>query len=845
MPLLRSPLRTLQVALVRVGLFLATAAVVFDRFGMPTMRTEVNVALAALFLVLLATLMLWAGQRERNALGLASLCTQALAVGAITCFLLEEPGAAIDPRLPFVAGYLVTLLVAVVGHRAAAALLGALAGCMVLGLGLAFLSLRGGLPDAHLVLYQFAALAAVAADASLVLGGVHEERHRQELSTQVEQEIRKRDLETAEQAAFAQALLDCTTPAEVLEALLRHIRCHVTVGIHAVAFESGGVEAVQWEEAARLSADDIERRRVRLQAALQGAGASLVLRRLPVRSTSSQSPPDGLHLGTAVAIPIHAGGRAAGVVLVGDAARNALGADRIGLLADAARRCGETLQRMDRLRGIEHRRTALLLRQMREGVLLLAPDGQVLMANPAAQRALDASRQGEDGPPQLIGPHSLADLAGAPPGAPRRFRAQLQPPDREQAVSLVGCAVGLLDGSRRVGTIVTLTDVTEEEMARQRILQSERMTLVGQTLAGVAHELNNPLAALIGYADLLRGQEMPDAIRGPVHKMREQAVRATRIVRNLLDFARQRNPERHVLRLQPVVEAVLELFAYEARIAGVQIKASVPDDLPPVLGDRHALQQIVVNLVQNALHALENHPGERHIQIEAASQGDGLTLCVRDTGPGVPEELRQRVFTPFFTTKAATKGTGLGLALARSVARDHGGELTLDPGDGGGACFTVRLPAHLAKPAAPAEAERRNGVPALAGSVLVVDDEPSVREILVAQLGHMGSHADSAGSAREAERLLHGQRYDAVLLDLRMPGASGLDIHRDLARRDPMLAQRVVFMTGDFVNDDLLKAVQATGNAVLEKPFSMDEMARAIERAMRHGPLGAFETLTA
>lgn len=754
------------------------------------------------------------------------LAVDVLAVGALGAVLTPHSPAL---QSPFLAAYVVAVLVAAMGRRGLAALLGALAGAMILALGLSFFPASGE-PDLLVALLRTAMLVTAAPATAFTMGAFEAEARRRALSEQLEREIRSRDAEAAELVTFTQALARSEGLAELGEAVLRHLRCHVDLTAHAVVLEAEGEHVAVWEEKGRLEPDHVENRRQRLQTALAAYGSPYVLARLHARSLDGQPASPRPVETTIVEVPIQAGSRTAGMLLVCDPRRAALAPQRIGVLADVARRTGEALLRFERSRSEETRRTALLLRQMREGVLLLGPDGRALLANPALREALELVSE-DQALPEAIGEVRLDELARTPPGVSRRFRATLPRLDGRRTTELSGTAVGIVDGRKRLGTLVTLRDITDEELSRRRLMQAEKMTLVGQTLAGVAHELNNPLAALIGYADLLRCASVPEALERPLKQMREQAMRATRIVRNLLNFARKRNPQRVAVQVADLAQATVELFAYEARMNDVTVHLDIAADLPTVLADPHAVQQVLVNLVQNAIHALagsERRP--RQVTVAAHATPDGLMVQVRDNGTGVPAALRTRIFEPFFTTKGASQGTGLGLALARAAAREHGGELLLEPDTGEGACFTLRLPRRQPSapyPAAegPADAGR---VPA---SVLVVDDEASVRESLVAQLGHLGSRVESACDMAEAQRMLLHGAYDAVLLDVRMPGGSGIELHRALAARNPELARRVVFMTGDFVNDDVLSRVRETGNQLLEKPFTIDELAGALVTA--------------
>ncbi len=815
----------------RAGSMAVAAASTWMIVGLPPEHQWLRAALLALMATFtLAMILPRRGQTRSVHLGM--LAVDLLALGTVGCMLVMAaiPGA--GSAMPFLSGYLVAVLVSVVGIRLGTAVLATLGGTMVIAVGSAMIAS----PDVplHPVLLgvQVAIVAATSFQVVWIFGAMKRTARVDEMARVVEREIQSRESDAAELVSFTQALADSSSLDDVCTAVLRHLRTHTDVEACAIALESEGEDIAVWEESGRLGIEHTERRRTLLQDRLAQAGSNFLLQRLRCHSKGVQDTPVDPDYRTAVDVPVRVGGRVAGVLFLADREHGSLPPERIGVLVDIARRTSEAIRRLEKIRDHENRRTALLLRQMREGVLLLGRDGQVLLANPSARTALDgcAAIDTEADAAPSLGDLTLAELADTPPGVSRRFRAAYTEPTRESPVQLACTAICVLDGGRHIGTLVTLTDVTEEELARNRIIQAEKMTLVGQTLAGVAHELNNPLAALIGYADILRFQELEESIAKPVNQMREQAHRATRIVRNLLNFARRRNPERTPILITDLIDSTVELFAYEARMLGVTVEVNVPEITPRILADKHALQQVMVNLVQNALHALEHWSGTRVIKIHVIEEDSGLIVSVTDSGSGVPKELRTRIFESFFTTKGSSKGTGLGLALSRSIAQDHGGDLLLAADAGGGACFSMRLPRHqggrtVMHAAAKETAESEYPTPE---RVLVVDDEPSVRETLVAQLGTMGARVDSAGNVPEALRLITTNKYDALIVDIRMPGSSGLDLHRELVEKNPLLADRVVFITGDFVNDELLRQALDTGRMLLEKPFTMRELATAL-----------------
>jgi two-component system NtrC family sensor kinase len=762
-----------------------------------------------------------------------------VALGAIGTFL-AVPNAAVGaavagPSMPFLAGLLVAVLVAVTGRRLGAGALGALAGAMIVVLG-ASLAAPHASPESEnlLIAVHVGLVAAAALESAVVTGWIHEDLRRKHAAVAVDREIRSRDSLASEMATFAGSAAAAESLAEMGEAIVQHLRRHVPTRARAVVLEAYGQRVAIWEEAGRLDDDQVERRRLRLQAALRDAGSSTVVDRLDARSTSSRALPESHVFATAIGVPIHVGGRVDGVIFVADPRRSALPEDRIGALAELSRRTGEGVQRLERRRHEHARRTSLLLGQMREGVLLLDAEARVVLSNPAGRDALKALGRDLD-EPVVLGEATAAELAAVPPGATRRLVVNAPSADGLD-VHMSVAATGVVDGGHRLGTLVTLTDVTEEERARRRLLQAEKLSVVGQTLAGVAHELNNPLAAIVGYADLLQEETVSPDVERLLGRIREQSTRASRIVRNLLNVVRRRGPERTQVGLNEVAQSVADLFAYDARLSNVEVALRLDPELPPVSADRHAVQQVLVNLVQNAVHALRASAkgkarGGGRVEIRTHQDKGAVLVTVQDDGPGVPVESRQKIFEAFFTTKGPEEGTGLGLAIARGIAREHGGELLLEPSPVG-AAFTLRLPCATGA-LCPAIRGPLPDVPdGVPPHVLVVDDEAPVRDSLAAQLARLGSRVDAAGTPLEATRLLSGSpAYDAVLLDVRLPGTTGIDLHRALRARNPGLASKVVFMTGDVVNDDVLEELKRTGNAVLEKPFTFEELRTALNRA--------------
>jgi len=395
-------------------------------------------------------------------------------------------------------------------------------------------------------------------------------------------------------------------------------------------------------------------------------------------------------------------------------------------------------------------------------------------------------------------------------------------------------------GGRRLFTAF-MRDLTEakrleREMAlqRERLHQSQKLGALGSLLAGVAHELNNPLSIVVAQAMLLEETAKDERALERGRRIRTAAERCAKIVKSFLAMARQRKPQRIAVDVARVVEDVLSLVGYGLRSAGVEVETRIPADLPPVWADPDQLNQVLTNLAVNAQQAMIDRPGPRRLAIAAESDESGgfLSISVTDSGPGVPLEIRDRVFEPFYTTKPVGYGTGVGLSVCHGIVDSYGGSITLDDAPGGGARFIVRLP--FGEPVAGEAADEDAAVaPPARRRMLVVDDEPDIAatlaEILEAQ-GHAVHTADNGLAALSL--IVGGADYDLVLSDLRMPGMDGPELYRRLAAERPALARRMVIVTGDTLNASARVFLQESGLPRLEKPFGPVEVRRIVAQAL-------------
>lgn len=374
----------------------------------------------------------------------------------------------------------------------------------------------------------------------------------------------------------------------------------------------------------------------------------------------------------------------------------------------------------------------------------------------------------------------------------------------------------------------------EIEEGRNRLHQVEKLTAMGSLLASVAHELNNPLAIVIAQTTLLADKARDDDTRKRAERIRAAADRCGRIVKSFLAMARQKPPQREALDLEEVVRSSLDMVGYGLRSAGIDVETDFPPSLPAVMADRDLMSQVVSNLILNGQQALMERPLPRRIEISGRCEDGRVVLRLADNGPGVPPQIAARIFDPYFTTKAAGVGTGIGLSISRSIIEAHGGELALSDRPGGGAVFEVRIPVAPAGGGTVGADDDGDGVAAL--EVLVVDDEIDVGESLgeiVETFGHRVRVVEGAAAALALVE--SGAKIDVIFTDLRMPGFDGVDLAGGVATLRPDLAARVIIVTGDSVAGPMRLASLGRDIVTLEKPFTPDDVRAALDRALREG----------
>jgi PAS domain S-box-containing protein len=373
-------------------------------------------------------------------------------------------------------------------------------------------------------------------------------------------------------------------------------------------------------------------------------------------------------------------------------------------------------------------------------------------------------------------------------------------------------------------------DVTELQRHEELLRRSERMASLGTTLAGVAHELNNPLAAIMGFAQLLLKKAWPTEDRAALETINHEAIRSATIVKDLLAMARKRDVERRVRTdVNDVVGYIIRTRRYALETAGIACALDLDPTLPLVFGDRAQLEQVVLNLINNAEQALgaQNDTslqrGRGHIRILTRHDERDVMIEVEDDGPGIPESLRAKIWDPFWTTKDEGQGTGLGLAVVHSIVEDHGGSISLETAKASGARFVIRLPIAKADRPVPSSGHATRPL-----DVLVVD--PGASDLLFVErfLTSRGHAVINAGSGELALRLAATGTFDAVVCDVRLSSRDGRPIAVALRETRGCAEARFVLSDASPIDQQSLPSPVADA-AIVARPYDVEELRRLIE----------------
>ena len=426
-------------------------------------------------------------------------------------------------------------------------------------------------------------------------------------------------------------------------------------------------------------------------------------------------------------------------------------------------------------------------------------------------------------------------LTAAFEGSPARAEVQVTLPGG--ATRVVALAASRLPEADPPSVLLIGRDMTQERELRVRLMESDRLAAVGELVAGVAHEVNNPLSSISAFAQLLlRETTLAPSQRESIEVIRAETMRASQVVKDLLAFARRSEPQRAPLDVNGVVARTVRMRQYQFSEASVVVETELADDLPSVMGDARQLQQVCLNLLTNSVQAMAPHGGT--LRVRTFSADGAVVLEVSDSGTGIPAHVRAHIFEPFFTTKQEGEGTGLGLSVSYGIISAHRGTIEVTESSSMGTTFRVTLPA-VSTPPSDADGPNENTPftlrSPLAGiRLLFVDDEPALRNGMEAFGKMRGFSVVAAADGVAALQAARTGGVDAVVCDLRMPGMDGYAFHEQLRVERPGLAARTVFITGDVVTS--ISRGSVSRQPVLTKPFSFDKIEEALIAVMRGTP---------
>jgi len=483
-----------------------------------------------------------------------------------------------------------------------------------------------------------------------------------------------------------------------------------------------------------------------------------------------------------------------------------------------------------------------------DGIVVAATNGTILKVNQSAVQMHGFTTDDE-----LLGKNALELSA---PRDHEKITQNMRRALKEGTLSGVECNLLKADGSefpaelstsalknasgKVIGHITTVRDITERKQAEEREDQLEqelnlasRLASIGQLAAGVAHEINNPLTGVIGFSHLMLSRDIPDDMKQDLQVIHSEAQRVAKIVENLLIFAHQRKAGREYVNINDIITRVLELRAYEMKVNNIDVENQLDSELPFTMADAGQLQQVFLNIILNAEYFMTKAHNKGKLLVKTEKINGNIRVSFTDNGTGISPENLDKIFNPFFTTKEVGKGTGLGLSICHGIITQHKGRIYAQSQPGKGATFVIELPI-VAEPVQTGKAKVTQKEPQKPrkAKILVVDDEAAILTFLGRLLTEWGHNVETINNADTALEKLRTERYSLVLLDIKLPGMSGIELYHHIEEIAPALARRVMFVTGDVMQSATRSFLEKTGAPYITKPLDIETLKKTINRAL-------------
>ncbi|MGI2336511.1 MAG: hybrid sensor histidine kinase/response regulator [Dehalogenimonas sp.] len=390
----------------------------------------------------------------------------------------------------------------------------------------------------------------------------------------------------------------------------------------------------------------------------------------------------------------------------------------------------------------------------------------------------------------------------------------------------------IFDGKGEVtSTVHIIRDISrrkkseaELQQLRDKTESFSRLAAVGEMAAGIAHEINNPLTGVIGFSELLKDRkDLPEDVVQSLQIINSGSTRVKEIVKRMLTFARQSKPEKTSTSITELIENTLELRSYVLSTSNIVVVRYYAHDLPWVTVDAGQLQQVFLNLIVNAEYAMKRAHDKGILTIKTERLDGHIRISITDDGPGMSNEIKTKLFRPFFTTKDPGEGTGLGLAISFGIIQEHSGTIEVESELGQGTTFIIELPITASKE----EPQTKDPVvvdtsqKVKPANILVVDDEPTIRALIKSILGKQGHTVEETDDPQQALEMIGKTTYDLIFMDIRMPGMSGMELHKKISDQGPEQAGRIVFITGDTSDLTIRKYLEGHRIPYITKPFDL------------------------